>query len=160
MLVLVTALIADRNKASVPSGGHNGLPIVDFLFHLPADGFIDHLFVPSRRCDELVPVRNQRRVAGHLGQALRILLCKSAHLPDRRVFFQDHLTLPVGKNFQRIGFSYVQRSTDFLWNHDPAQIIYSSHNSCCFHRYIPSICRVYLRRYRRSTRTFAFYHQM
>ena len=40
MLVFVAAFIADGDKASVPPLGHNGFPVVYFLVHLAADGFV------------------------------------------------------------------------------------------------------------------------
>ena len=52
-----------RYEAPVPPGGHDGLPVVDLLLHLPADGLVHHLLVASGRRDELVPVRDQRRMA-------------------------------------------------------------------------------------------------
>ncbi len=102
MLIIVPALVADGNEAPVSSGGHDGLSIVNLFIHLFADGFVHHLFVASCRCNELIPVCDQCRMAGDLSEAFRILLGKCGHLAYGRVFFQDDLSLLVGEDLQRV----------------------------------------------------------
>ena len=55
-------------------------------------------------CDKLVSVGDQCSVAGDLGEAFCILLGKCGHLADGGIFFQNDLTLPVGKDFKGVTF--------------------------------------------------------
>ena len=144
MLVIIGSIFTDSDKISVSLGSHKRLSVMHLFIHLLTHGLVYHLFIAARRRNELIPVRNQCGMSGHLRETFRVLFCKSGHLTDGRILFQYDLSFLIRIYFQRIRFPDVQCSADFLRNHDSSQIIYSSYDSCRFHIEKPSIHNILL----------------
>ena len=100
-------------------------------FQLAADQFSNE-FLTSRTGSSyyLVVVGDAGKHAGGMGEGLGVFFCKKAKLSDWGVFFQNDFTFTVGENFKWGTFFDSQGPTDFFWDDHPAQIIYSSYDSC------------------------------
>ena len=114
MHIFLFVPVGNGNEIPLPLRSHNCFPVIDFVLQFMAQSFSHHIFISSGHRNELISVRNKRRMTGNLRKAFRILLCKSTHLTDRGIFFQNNLPFPVGKYLQRIAFPDTQRPSDFL----------------------------------------------
>ena len=131
--IFLHAFWRDLHKCAVSTCRKYNLAAFDLLLHFPAQRFSNQISAASCRRDKLIPIRNQNRMPGDLCKAFCILPGKGRHFPDRRIFFQDDFSLPVGEDFQRIRFPNPQRSANFLRDYDASEVINPTDNSCCFH---------------------------
>ena len=60
---------------------------------------------------------------------------RTAVLKAPRGEILDCYGITVGKYLKRISLTYAERSADFFGHHNSAQIIYSTHDSRCFHKF-------------------------
>src|SRR5699024_8354852 len=74
---------------------------------------------------------------GLLEYALGVLLRQRRKLGKGKVFFQDDASLLIGVYFQRHPLLDLQCLSDLFGNHNSAQIVYSSDDTCRFHKNIP-----------------------
>ena len=128
--------IHHRDFATVFGTKTFGFSVIDNSFQLAADQFSNE-FLTSRTGSSyyLVVVSDAGKHAGGLG----VFFCKKAKLSDWGVFFQNDFTFTVGENFKWGTFFDSQGPTDFFWDDHPAQIIYSSYDSCGFHLSVPPV---------------------
>jgi hypothetical protein len=132
--------IHHRDFATVFGTKTFGFSVIDNSFQLAADQFSNE-FLTSRTGSSyyLVVVGDAGKHAGGMGEGLGVFFCKKAKLSDWGVFFQNDFTFTVGENFKWGTFFDSQGPTDFFWDDHPAQIIYSSYDSCGFHLSVPPV---------------------
>ena len=97
----------------------------------------DSLILRPGRGHHLLLITDTKQLPARLCRRIRQLLRSARKLPDRRIFLQNNLPVPIRKNLQRLRFPYLQRPPYLLRNHHPPEIIDSSYNTCCFHRLSP-----------------------
>lgn len=88
-------------------------------------------------CNHLILIADTKQLSACLRRRLSQLMHTGRNLPDRRIFFQNNLPVPICKNLQRLRFPYLQRPPYLLRNHHPPELIDSSYNSCSFHKLSP-----------------------
>ena len=132
--------IHHRDFATVFGTKTFGFSVIDNSFQLAADQFSNE-FLTSRTGSSyyLVVVGDAGKHAGGLGEGLGVFFCKKAKLSDWRVFFQNDFAFTVGENFKRGTFFDSRGPADLFWDDHPAQIIYSSYDSCGFHLSVPPV---------------------
>ena len=74
-----------------------------------------------------------------------ILCGKGGQLADGGVLLEYHLTVAVGKYFQRVSLADSHGSSYFLRDNDASEVVDPSYNSGCFHNYIKTPCLALLR---------------
>lgn len=77
----------------------------------------------ARRRHDVVAVADERRQVCRFAQHLRILGGKRGKLSYRRVFPENHASLRVGENFQRIALADPQRAADLLRDDHAAEVV-------------------------------------
>ena len=115
-----------------------GLAAVHDLFQGLADAPVGQ--VPSA-CSagrqDTVPVGDKCSQGKALVQHICILHRHIAHLPHRRILFEDDLAIPRGEDLQRVAPADALGTADLLGDHHPAQLVNASHDSGCFHTLYP-----------------------
>ena len=114
------------------------IPVKESLLHRFTERFpLILLILRPGSCDHLFLIADTKQLSACLRSRLRQLLCAGRNLPDRRIFLQNNLPVPIRKNLQRLRFPYLQRPPYLLRNHHPPELIDSSYNSCSFHKLSP-----------------------
>lgn len=100
------------------------IPVKESLLHRFTERFpLILLILRPGRGHHLLLITDTKQLPARLRRRIRQLLRPVRKFPDRRIFLQNNLPIPIRKNLQRLRFPYLQRPPYLLRNHHPPEII-------------------------------------